>query len=62
MTSVESEPSVGEGDLVVAVLASTLATLSDRLFADGHDQAAELVADLAEVADDYLARIPISTV
>lgn len=42
------------GDLVVVLLASTLAGLRDRLAADGFDPAAELVADLVEVADDYL--------
>lgn len=45
------------GDLVVILLASTLAGLRDRLFQDGFESAAELVADLAEVADDYLTRM-----
>ena len=46
------------GDLVVVLLASTLAGLRDRLAADGFDPAAELVADLVEITDDYLTRVP----
>ena len=42
------------GDVVIALLASTLAGLRDRLAADGFEDAAELVGDLVEVADDYL--------
>ncbi len=42
------------GDLVVVLLASTLAGLRDRLFADGFEDAGELVADLVELADGYL--------
>ena len=42
------------GDLIVVLLASTLAGLRDRLHQDGFDHAAELVGDLVEVADDYL--------
>ena len=42
------------GDLIVVLLASTLAGLRDRLHYDGFDDAAELVADLVETADDYL--------
>lgn len=41
----------------MVVLACTLAGLRDRRFEDGHDRAAEVVADLFEVTDDYLARI-----
>lgn len=44
------------GDLVVVLLASTLAGLRDRLVADGFDRAGELVCDLVELADDYLSR------
>ena len=43
------------GDLVVVLLAGTLAGLRDRLAADGYDEAAELVGDLVEVADAYMA-------
>ena len=46
------------GDLVVVLLASTLAGLRDRLADDGFSSAAEIVGDLAEVADDYIERIP----
>ena len=46
------------GDLIVVLLASTLAGLRDRLVADGFDPAAELVADLVEITDDYLTRVP----
>ncbi len=46
------------GDLVIVLLASTLAGLRDRLAEDGFDPAAELVADLVEVADDYLTHVP----
>jgi hypothetical protein len=42
------------GDLVVVLLASTLAGLRDRLAHDGFEDAAALVADLVEAADDYI--------
>lgn len=42
------------GDLIVVLLASTLAGLRDRLHHDGFEHAADLVADLVEAADDYL--------
>jgi hypothetical protein len=45
------------GDLVIVLLAGTLAGLRDRLAADGFEQAADLVADLVEVADDYLTGV-----
>lgn len=45
------------GDLVVVLLASTLAGLRDRLATDGFDDAAELMADLVEIVDDYLTRV-----
>ena len=46
------------GDLVVVLLVGTLAGLRDRLAADGFPSAAELVADLADAADDYIQGIP----
>lgn len=46
------------GDLVIVLLASTLAGLRDRLAEDGFEPAADLVADLVEVTDDYLTHIP----
>ena len=42
------------GDLIELLLAGTLAGLSDRLESDGFSPAAELVADLVEITDDYL--------
>lgn len=42
------------GDLVVCLLASTLAGLRDRLYFDGFDEASDLVADLVDVADVYV--------
>ena len=49
---VEREPDLG--DLIIVLLASTLAGLRDRLAQDGFDHAADLVADLVEAADDYM--------
>ncbi|MGH2698114.1 MAG: hypothetical protein ACRDJL_02800 [Actinomycetota bacterium] len=46
------------GDLIMVLLACTLARLRDRLCADGYDRAARVVDDLVEVADDYLERLP----
>lgn len=45
------------GDLVVVLLASTLAGLRDRLEHDGFMRASELVADLVEITDDHLCRL-----
>lgn len=45
------------GDLMVILLAGTLAALRDRLAADGLGDAAELVGDLTEIAHDYTERI-----
>ena len=45
------------GDLVVMLLASTLAGLSEHLAADGFADSAELVADLVDVVDGYLVRV-----
>jgi hypothetical protein len=45
------------GDLVMVLLASTLAGLRDRLLHDGYDGPAELVADLVEIVDDYLTHV-----
>ena len=42
------------GDLIIVLLAGTLAGLRDRLESDGFEPAAELVADLVEITDDYL--------
>ena len=45
------------GDLIVVLLASTLAGLRDRLHSDGFIEASELVADLVEITDDYLTTV-----
>jgi hypothetical protein len=45
------------GDVVVALLGSTLAGLRDRLAMDNYEAAAELVGDLVEITDDYLTHI-----
>jgi hypothetical protein len=42
------------GDLVIVLLASSLTALRDRLADDGFDRAALLVADLVDIADDYI--------
>ena len=47
------------GDVVVLLLAGTLAGLRDRLDRDGFDRAAELVADLVEIADDYVTAVGV---
>lgn len=45
------------GDLVIVLLAGTLAGLRDRLAADGFEQASELVSDLTERCDTYLEEV-----
>jgi hypothetical protein len=45
------------GDLVIVLLASTLAGLRDRLLLDKYESAGELVADLVEIVDDYLTHV-----
>lgn len=49
------EPDLGH--LVILLLAGTLAGLRDRLDADGFPNAANLVAQLTENCDDYLAGV-----
>ena len=44
------------GDLVIVLLASTLAGLRDRLESDGFTEASELAADLTATCDSWLAR------
>lgn len=51
-------PETDLGDIVVVLLASTLAGLRDRLAIDGFPLAAELVADLVEITEDFLIRVP----
>jgi hypothetical protein len=45
------------GDLIIILLASTLAGLRDRLAEDGFRRAADLLTDLVEIADDYITRL-----
>jgi hypothetical protein len=52
----EEPPCPDLGDLVIVLLAGTLAGLRDRLVDDGFCPAADLVADLVDVTDDYLTR------
>lgn len=59
MRSLEDVDSPDLGDLVVVLLAGTLAGLRDRLSSDGFDPAAELVGDLVEQVDDYLTSPPL---
>jgi len=44
------------GDLIVCLLASTLAGLRDRLYLDGFENASDLVADLVDVTDEYVTK------
>lgn len=55
MTRERGEPNMGV--LIVVLLASTLAGLRDRLVADGFLDAADLVGDLVEIADDYVTQV-----
>ncbi|MDP9069306.1 MAG: hypothetical protein M3N53_13310 [Actinomycetota bacterium] len=45
------------GDLVIVLLASTLAGLRDRLADDGFDKASELAAELTQRCDTYLVGV-----
>ena len=45
------------GDVVIVLLAGTLAGLRDRLADDGFTDAADLVGDLVDAADHYVAAI-----
>lgn len=45
------------GDLVVLLLAGSMAGLRDHLYADGFPRAGDLVADLVDIADHYVAGI-----
>jgi hypothetical protein len=58
LATTERDQRVDLGDFIVVLLANLLAGLRDRLVGDGFAGAAELVADLVEVTDDYLSRIP----
>lgn len=45
------------GDLVIVLLASTLAGLRDRLEQDGFDSASQVVAELTSRCDGYLEEV-----
>ena len=49
------------GDLVIVLLAGTLAGLRDRLAQDGFPKAADLVVRLVEEADGYLESLESAT-
>jgi hypothetical protein len=53
--AVERVPDLG--DLVIVLLASTLAGLRDRLADDGFEAAADVVGDLVELSDDYITHV-----
>ena len=55
----EDQPDLG--DLVIVLLAGTLAGLRDRLTHDGFARASDLVADLVDVTDDYLTNVSSSS-
>lgn len=44
------------GDLALLLLAGFMAHVRDRLLEDGYPDAAEVVADLVEIADDAVGR------
>lgn len=48
------DPTADLGDLVIILLASTLAGLRDRLAVDNFTGASELVAELTDRCDTYL--------
>lgn len=52
---IETTPDLG--DLVIVLLAGTLAGLRDRLDDDGFAPASELVAELTERCDSYLQEV-----
>jgi hypothetical protein len=51
---VRDESSADLGDIVVLLLAGTLAGLRDRLHDDGFERASGLVGDLVDAVDHYL--------
>lgn len=51
---IESGCSPDLGDLVVVLLAGTLAGLRERLESDGFEKASELVAELTTLCDRFL--------
>jgi hypothetical protein len=49
-----AEPRPDLGDLMIVMLAGTLAGVRDRLRSDGFVAASDLVAILVDISDDYL--------
>lgn len=45
------------GDLVILLLAGTLAGLRDRLYEDGFCRAGDHVADLVDITDGYVCGV-----
>jgi hypothetical protein len=54
---IEEDRSPDLGDLIVVLLAGTLAGLRDRLYEDGLLDAGDLVAELVDSADAYLTSV-----
>ena len=52
-----TEASPDLGDLVIVLLAGTLAGLRDRLQDDGFEKAFEFVSELTEKCDSYLSEV-----
>jgi hypothetical protein len=50
-------PETNLGDLAVVLLGGSLVGLRDRLETDGYDDAAELVAGLVDLIEDYLTTV-----
>lgn len=48
------------GDLIIALLAGSLAGLRDHLAEEGFANASDLVGDLVDIADDYVTRSPVT--
>jgi hypothetical protein len=44
------------GEILLVLLSATLSGIRDRLHDDGYDEEADLVGDLVDITDDYLAR------
>ena len=51
----QESSAVSLGHIVILLLAGVLSSLSERLRSDGFGSQAELVADLVEAIDDYIA-------
>lgn len=54
---VTSKDGFNLGDLVIVLLAGTLAGLRDHLRSDGFERAADLVSHLTDTCDEFLAGV-----